>query len=166
MIYAFDVYYSNNIAQAVAIGFDHWTDSVPKVSEKELIINIEEYVPGEFYKRELPCILKVLGKLRPDTISTIVVDGYVQLDDKGTPGLGGRLYQMLQEKIPVVGVAKKSFADNHRRVREVLRGQSLQPLYVTSAGIDVDDAAANVRAMHGDHRIPTLLKQLDTLSRR
>lgn len=166
MIYAFDVYYSNNIAQAVAIGFEHWNDRVPQVSEKELIINIEEYVPGEFYKRELPCILRVLKKLDPQTISLIIVDGYVQLDDKGTPGLGGHLYQTLQEQIPVVGIAKKSYADNHANVREVLRGQSLQPLYVTSVGIDVDEAAANIRAMHGDHRIPTLLKQLDTLSRR
>ncbi len=165
MIYAFDVYYSNNIAQAAAIGFGHWTDRLPQVSERELIINIQDYVPGEFYKRELPCILKVLGKLRFETISTIVVDGYVQLDDDGTPGLGGHLYKALQEKIPVIGVAKKSYADNHRHVREVLRGQSLQPLYVTSVGIDVDEAAANIRAMHGDHRIPTLLKQLDTLSR-
>jgi deoxyribonuclease V len=166
MIYAFDVYYNGNIAQAVAIGFEHWTDVLPKVSQKELIINIEEYVPGEFYKRELPCILRVMNKLNVETISMIVVDGYVELDEEGTPGLGGHLYTALGSKIPVIGVAKKSYAEIHSRVRQLFRGGSKQPLYVTSIGVDVDDAAAKISAMHGDHRIPTLLKQLDTLSRR
>jgi deoxyribonuclease V len=166
MIYAFDVYYNGNIAQAVAIGFENWNDVVPKVSQKELIINIEEYVPGEFYKRELPCILRVLNKLTVQTISLIVVDGYVELDEKGTPGLGAHLYAALGSKIPVIGIAKKRYAEIHSRVREVFRGGSKQPLYITAIGVDVDQAAEKVSAMHGNHRIPTLLKQLDTLSRR
>lgn len=166
MIYAVDVYYGNNIAQAVAIGFDHWTDRVPQISAKELIINVADYVPGEFYKRELPCILKVLDKLDYQSISTIVIDGYVQLDELGTPGLGGHLFEKLQKKIPVIGVAKKSYAERSSYVREVYHGQSQQPLFVSAAGINVDEAAANIRSMHGEHRIPTLLKQLDTLTRR
>jgi deoxyribonuclease V len=166
MIYAFDVYYNGNIAQAVAIGFENWTDTVPQVSQKELIINIEEYVPGEFYKRELPCILRVINKINTATISLIIVDGYVELDERGTPGLGAHLYLALNSKFPVIGVAKKRYAEIHNNVREVLRGESKQPLYVTAIGVDVDEAAENIRSMHGEHRIPTLLKQLDTLSRR
>ena len=166
MIYAFDVYYNGNIAQAVAVGFESWPDAVPKVSAKELIINIEPYVPGEFYKRELPCLMRVYQKLDPSSITTIIVDGYVQLDDSGKPGLGGHFYDVLDKKIPVVGVAKKTFGENGKFVREVYRGQSQQPLYVTAIGIDVDEAAQHVREMHGEHRIPSLLKQLDTLSRR
>jgi deoxyribonuclease V len=166
MIFAFDVYYNGNIAQAVVIGFEQWTDLVPKFSAKELIINIEQYTPGEFYKRELPCILRVYNKIDPTTISQIIVDGYVQLDDNGKPGLGAHLYEALDKKFPVIGIAKKPFGENGKFVRQVYRGQSQQPLLVTAIGVDVDEAAENVRQMHGEHRIPSLLKQLDTLSRR
>ena len=49
--------------------------------------------------------------------------------------------------------------------RAVLRGRSAAPLYVTAVGLDVDDAATHVRRMHGDHRVPTLLRRLDHLCR-
>ncbi|PKN30756.1 MAG: endonuclease V, partial [Deltaproteobacteria bacterium HGW-Deltaproteobacteria-21] len=48
---------------------------------------------------------------------------------------------------------------------EVFRGRSKSPLYVTAAGMDPSEAAGHIRSMHGGHRIPTLLKQVDRLSR-
>jgi deoxyribonuclease V len=47
----------------------------------------------------------------------------------------------------------------------VERGGSAKPLYVTAAGIAAETAAAHVAAMHGAHRIPTLLKLVDRLVR-
>ena len=47
----------------------------------------------------------------------------------------------------------------------VLHGSSERPLYVTAIGCDVDDAAENVRAMHGPYRIPTMLRLADSLAR-
>jgi deoxyribonuclease V len=38
------------------------------------------------------------------------------------------------------------------------------PLFVTAIGMDVADAAALVRGMHGAHRIPTLLGWVDRLA--
>jgi deoxyribonuclease V len=48
----------------------------------------------------------------------------------------------------------------------VVRGtEAKRPLYVTAAGVGVDQAAAWVRSMHGPHRLPTLLKRVDRLCR-
>lgn len=165
MIYAFDVYYNGNIAQAVGIAFLEWRDLHPKEVYKELIINIEAYEPGAFYKRELPCLLKIINKLSLSADDILIVDGYVFLDDDEKPGLGFHLYDHLKGVVPVVGIAKKKYADINMLSREVVRGASMQPLYVTAIGIDLDTVAENIRTMQGEFRIPALLKRLDYLSR-
>jgi hypothetical protein len=38
-------------------------------------------------------------------------------------------------------------------------------LYVGSVGIDKEMAAENIKQMHGEFRIPTLLKMVDSLAR-
>ena len=48
---------------------------------------------------------------------------------------------------------------------EVLRGESKKPLYITAKGIDLHKAAEFIQKMHGDFRIPTLLKLVDSLGR-
>lgn len=165
MIYAFDTYYYEDYANTVCIAFEDWS------SEKEVETFIEqmpvssEYESGAFYKRELPCIVSLLKKitLRPEDI--IIVDGYVTLDNEGKIGLGGHLYEVLDDKTPVVGIAKNEFTTPDSRRRSVFRGESKTPLFVTARGIDVDDVRAKVEQMHGAYRIPTLLKKLDQLSR-
>ena len=165
MIYAFDVYYNGNIAQAVGIAFESWNDIHPKEVYKELIINIADYEPGAFYKRELPCLLKIIDKLDTSNASLMIIDGYVFLDDHQKPGLGYHLYEHLHRTVPVVGIAKKKFADINLLAREVYRGGSSQPLYVTATGVNVDEVAEKIRSMKGEFRIPALLKRLDHLSR-
>jgi deoxyribonuclease V len=49
--------------------------------------------------------------------------------------------------------------------REVTRGHSLSPLYVSAAGMHLSDAMHHIQEMHGEFRIPTLLKRVDQLSR-
>ena len=93
----------------------------------------------------------------------MVIDGYVWLDDTPKAGLGGRLYAELSEAVPVIGVAKTPFeAAPHQELR---RGRSNRPLYLTSAGLSVSDAAHRIAIMHGPYRVPTLLKRVDELSR-
>ena len=127
--------------------------------------NIAEYVSGEFYKRELPCILSLLAKIEVESIEAIVVDGYVYLDDEGGLGLGGHLYHHLDAKIPVIGVAKAEFLSIDKQKTALVRGQSARPLYVTAAGMPLKDATAKIRSMHGEFRIPTLLRDLDKLTK-
>ncbi len=64
------------------------------------------------------------------------------------------------------GGAKTLFRSARRAARSVLRGGGARALWVTSAGIDLDEAAERVRRMHGTHRLPTLLKRVDHLCRR
>jgi deoxyribonuclease V len=118
------------------------------------------YRPGEFYLRELPALRAVL----PATggLALIVVDGYVDLDPAGRPGLGAHVHA--EFGVPVVGVAKSPFRTATHAV-PVCRGQSSRPLYVTAAGMTVADAAVLVAEMAGPFRLPDALKHVDRLAR-
>ncbi len=166
MIIAIDVHYRENLAKTVSIEFEHWTDKSPsKIHVIEIPI-VADYVPGQFYKRELPCILEILKLSNLSNVNTIIVDGYVVLDDEGKKGLGGYLYAELEEQIPIVGVAKRSFHSLNEKVIPVLRGESKNPLFVTQLGGHLTDYAQKIAEMDGDYRIPTLLKILDVETKR
>lgn len=165
MILAFDSYYFNNKAKTVCLAFDHWSDSVESAIYSELLEPIADYEPGAFYKRELPCILSLLKQIDLSKVSFIIIDGFVQLDDSGKLGLGGHLYEQLERKIPVIGVAKTNFATIETLKRPLLRGSSERPLYITAVGIDLDKATDHIRSMHGENRMPILLKKLDGLTK-
>jgi deoxyribonuclease V len=150
-------------AVVACVEFEHWTDAVATAEHVRLIPEVAPYVSGQFYKRELPCALAVLGDLAhpPDLV---IIDGYVHLGEQGQPGFGVYLWQALGEGTPVVGVAKNRFRSNPGAI-ELLRGGSGRPLFVTAIGMPVEEAAARVREMHGEHRLPTLLKRVDRLCR-
>ena len=164
MLAAVDVGYCDTRARAAVVAFSAWTDSAPTEHRTLDIPEVEPYVSGNFYLRELPCILAVLDEL--DALpETVIVDGYVWLDhQQRQPGLGGHLYQALGEQVAVVSVAKAPFA-TAVGAAEVYRGGSVRPLYVTAAGLLQDEAARCVQSMHGEHRIPSLLKHVDRLCR-
>ncbi|EJL68387.1 endonuclease V [Chryseobacterium populi] len=165
MIYAFDTYYYDDHANTVCIAFEDWN------SEKETEIFNEkteitfEYQSGEFYKRELPCILSLLEKIQLKDGDSIIIDGYVTLDNDGKIGLGGYLYEVLGQKYPVIGIAKNEFSSPDSQRRSICRGESKTPLFLTAKGIDVDILIPEIKQMHGLYRIPTLLKKLDQLTR-
>ncbi|SEC88383.1 Endonuclease V [Tenacibaculum sp. MAR_2009_124] len=165
MILVFDTYYFKNKANTVCLEFNTWTASEEVNSYYEILNGIDDYVPGEFYKRELPCILSLLNKIDLTKCEAIIVDGFVVLDDQEKLGLGGYLYDKLQKKIPIIGVAKNNFHNLKLHKKAILRGDSQKPLYVTSKGIDLDIAADKIKNMHGEYRIPTLLKKVDSLGR-
>lgn len=150
---------------AIAAGILHpdWTtDAIERVIIRH-IDGVAPYEPGAFYKRELPCLMRILEDVDAP-LEAVVVDGYVTLGPGRSPGLGGRLYDSIGHSAPVIGVAKSEFAGTPHNCR-VFRGRSRQPLYVTSAGIPLIDAKECVAGMHGQHRIPTLLKMVDRLCR-
>lgn len=163
MIAFLDVDYRDNGAVAAAVLARDWTDAGPAAEVVAFIPEVAEYVPGEFYRRELPCLLTVLDRC-PTAPDAIVVDGYVWLGPD-RPGLGARLHEALAGSVPVVGVGKTAFLSAAAVAMPVPRGGSRQPLWVTAAGIDPAVAAETVRTMHGPHRIPTLLRRADRLAR-
>ncbi len=163
MIACVDVTYRDSGAIAVCVLFHTWTDAVSAGEYVKKIDQVENYRPGEFYLRELPCILLVLEEVRAP-LEAVVVDGYVWLGEERRPGLGAKLYDALGKITPVIGVAKSWFAGTTGAIA-VLRGRSARPLFVTAAGMVPEKAAECIRLMHGEHRIPTLLKRADRLSR-
>jgi deoxyribonuclease V len=162
MIVALDVCYDESAAvgAVAAVVFQRWEDAAPFKEYSSLVSNVAPYVPGEFYRRELPCLLAVLNTI-VEPVDFTVVDSYVQLG--GKPGLGEHLFNALQQRTPIIGVAKTQFHD--AVATEVRRGVSKVPLYITAAGMSCVDAANHIREMHGEHRIPTLLKRVDRLAR-
>ena len=165
MILAFDTHYFDDKAKTVAVQFKDWRGEVPCQVYSEILSDIQPYESGEFYKRELPCILSLLRQVDLTFIDTIVVDGFVVLDDKGALGLGGYLYDALDQKIPVIGVAKNNFARIDTLKIPIQRGDSKKSLYITAKGISLQQAASYIQNMHGEFRFPTLLKEVDRLGR-
>ena len=162
MIAAFDVHYlPDGSASAAAVLFAAYSDSAPSAEYKKLLSDkAADYIPGEFYRRELPCILSLVKQIDKE-MTEIIVDGHAMLGKK--PGLGRYLFESLNRRIPVIGVAKstvKRFSG-----AEVYRGGSIRPLYVTASGLGLKQAAERIKMMHGGHRIPSLLRQVDRLAR-
>jgi deoxyribonuclease V len=150
-------------AMAACLVFGAWSDPLEASRHVERVAPVEPYEPGQFYRRELPCVLRVLARVTAP-LDVVVVDGYVWLDSAGRRGLGAHLHAALGGRAAVIGVAKSPFRDVTAAV-PVCRGASHNPLYVTAAGVDVRDAARWIASMDGPYRVPTLLRRVDQLCR-
>ena len=163
MILIVDVAYADSAAWVAGVLADCWHAAVPV---RELLLeagDVAPYVPGDFYRRELPCILALLEQV-PEPLDCIVIDGYVTLGSEHRPGLGMHLWNRLEGRTPVIGVAKTAFHDTPAESR-VQRAGSSRMLFVTAAGMPLSAAKAAVEGMHGPFRLPTLLKLVDSLCR-
>lgn len=158
-----DVAYDGDRAHAACVLFDGWRALEPSRVVTRWTDAVAPYEPGSFYKRELPVLLAVLAEADAQC-AAILVDGYVWLGAQGRLGLGAHLYAALAEKIPVIGAAKTMFREDDWSIR-ALRGKSQRPLFVTAAGMSPSDAAEHIKSMHGDGRIPTMLRLVDRLAR-
>lgn len=162
MILAIDVQYKDSIGYVAGVMFSDWCDKSSLLEVTSILEDVSDYIPGQFYKRELPCILKLITEhnLMPEII---IIDGYVYLDEHEKSGIGKYLYDHFDKKIKIIGVAKnkyKGISDNFG----ILRGDSLKPLYVTST-INNELAKSNIKNMFGEFRQPLLIKRADQLCR-
>jgi deoxyribonuclease V len=158
-----DAAYRGERAVGAAVLITDWRAGAP-IEIVTAAAEAAPYEPGAFYKRELPVLVAVLGRITVP-LSAVVIDGYVWLDRaEEKPGLGAHLWQAIDRACPVMGVAKTAFADDHWSI-PVLRGKSGRPLYVTAVGMGLDTAVEAVRSMAGAHRIPEMLKLADRKAR-
>jgi deoxyribonuclease V len=159
MLCCVDVDYQPTGVTSACVGFAAWADAFAAI---EVVVRSFEppqpYEPGAFAKRELPYLTNVLARMPP--VDAILVDAYVWLAPD-RPGLGKALHDVCGR--PVIGIAKTRFEG--AAGIEVVRGDSTRPLYVTAVGFDAERAADHVRAMHGEFRIPTLIRRADALAR-
>lgn len=162
---AVDVGYGEAQALAAGVLFEDWADAKATREIRVMVNKVQPYEPGQFYKRELPCIAELVNALECK-LDTIVVDGFVWLSNNAEnpkPGLGAYLYDHLNQQVAVIGVAKTNFAGSG--AAQLLRGKSKRSLYITAAGVELVEAIHFINLMHGRHRIPTLLNRVDQLSR-
>lgn len=162
MLACVDVDYRDEVTVAACVLFRDWADAAEAGHRVERGAPAAPYEPGQFYRRELPHLLAVLGTVG-EPLEAVIIDGYVWLGEE-RPGLGAHLYEALGRGVPVIGVAKTAF-HSHPNALPVVRGQSRRPLYVTAVGMDAQAAAEAVRRMHGPSRLPTLLQRVDRLCR-
>lgn len=159
MWWAVDVHYRPDAATVAAVGLGDPGDP----EGTEVLLDVPGvpagYEPGAFWKRELPLILAVLAD-RP--LTAVIVDGYAWLGPD-RPGLGAHVHRALG--VPVIGVAKTSFAGAESVAEPVLRGVARRPLHVTAAGMPLPDAVRTIASMHGPFRLPTVLRRVDRLCR-
>jgi len=163
MIACTDVHYSESYATAACLLFRNWPDDQPYLQVTKMLRQTARYEPGQFYRRELPALTALLERVT-EKPQVVVIDGYVWLGNDSSPGLGAYLYEALGRTTGVIGVAKTLFREGPA-VRAITRGTSLRPLYVSAAGLDLNEAAARVIELHGKFRIPTLLKKVDRVCR-
>ena len=164
MILAVDVSYRGNEAIVAGVLFRDWADEKPL---REFLISCNvpsSYMPGKFYRRELPCIAELLTHINTE-LECIIIDGFVHLGKDRDPGLGMHLWDMLEQKIVVIGVAKSPFK-NTPEACELRRGKSKKPLFVTAQGVKLDRAKLLIQKMHGNDRIPALIKHTDRLCKK
>jgi deoxyribonuclease V len=159
---AVDVYYPETGGAVAALVVADGSTFGQVIEEHTAVLDkVADYRPGEFFARELPAIGAVLARTAP--IDLLVVDGYVDLDPDGKPGLGAHAHT--EFAVPVIGVAKTAFHSASHAIG-VQRGETAQrPLYVTAVGLPLPDAAELVRRMAGRYRMPDALRRVDTLSR-
>jgi deoxyribonuclease V len=161
LLVAVDVHYlDDGAARAAAVAAHERAFSRIAWTRTAVVAAGAPYVPRELYLREMPPLRAVIPAR--GELSLILVDGYVDLDPDGRPGLGAHVHA--EFGVPVIGVAKTAFRDASHAAR-VLRGRSSRPLYVTAAGMSVAEAAGVVGSMAGQFRIPDALKLADRLAR-
>lgn len=168
MIYLIlDVFYNDigeqSTAKVSGIRFQDIEQSEVLSEHIVTVDNVAPYESGQFYKREMPCLLALLEKI-DGPYDVIIIDGYVFLDGVSKPGLGKYLYDSLAVKKPIIGIAKNHFYDITKDYA-VWRGISKHPLYVTSVGMEVDKAKYLVANLAGKHRMPTMVTAVDQLGR-
>lgn len=163
MYLAVDVHYDDNLnfARAAGVLFHSKNSMLPTAAFISEVEGIEDYQTGEFFRRELPCIQKLIHDHKL-IVGTLIIDGFVHLNHK--PCLGAKVAEAITSIEKVIGVAKNP----HKLMSadtKVVRANS-RPLYVTETGVGQSKARDFVESMHGKNRIPTMLKLVDSLCRK
>ncbi|MCT4629777.1 endonuclease V [Winogradskyella sp.] len=160
MLLAIDVHYKSTYSKVIGVLFE-WQDKSPQCIVTDVVNDVADYESGQFYKRELPCILQLIKQVDLSVIKAIIVDGHVYIDNNKSYGLGGHLWQALHQKVPVIGIAKKAFHNTEKVSTPIYRGQSQNPLYMSCIGMSEQEALNKIQLLHGAYRMPTILKILD-----
>lgn len=161
-ILALDVAYKGSQYKGVGIVFSEWTQGEPSEVIEIKGRNNAPYIPGEFWKKEVP-ILKELCK-NLDQIKTIIVDGFLEVLDDRTEELNSSFYEHLMKELKgwkgqVIGIAKSDFGETGKKGYALRWERGGKPLWIQWK--NGKDPTKNLKEMKGDKRLPDLLQFLD-----
>ena len=167
-------YYSETDCYTVGFVFSHWNSKRPDYILESTVTEFSPYIPGEFYKRELPGILSIVQKVNLREFDTIILDGFTNLIDNSgdfIPGLGERLESeiTIHNNLSIIGVAKTLFGKSDLYSYPLYRGSAKNPLWISitsGSSIDLNTAYNRINSMYGDNKLPDILKQLDKYTKR
>ena len=173
MIIAFDTYYYDGYSYTVGGIFESWASNNASyyVTSKRKCTDAE-YDSGELYK--LSCIMQCISMIKLDNIDAIIINGFAWLSDDGkelVKGLGAKLFNSIKviygNEIDVIGISKSKYHVQIPNCLEVTHGIECKvPLYITCSNIEnTNHYSVLVSRMHGDFRIPTILRLIDTKAR-
>ena len=167
-ILIFDICYNEeeHTANAACIKFKNFTDSPTNKNNQfytKKCFNVADYESGNFYKRELPCIMSLIEDIDMSDVSCLITDSYVEFSEEHL-GLGKHLYNALDKKYPVIGIAKNKYKEENISI-ECYRGNSSKPLYITAIDVSNQEACNIVQKMDGKYRLPEMVKAVDHLCR-
>lgn len=163
MIAVLDVACRDQVAVVGMVLFRDWDSAIPSYTGRFLCTTPAAYIPGAFYRRDLPCLIKALASTKHD-YTHVLIDGYVHLRDQARKGSGRHLYEHLADSATVIGVAKNPLVVAEDYI-QVCRGRSRKPLFISAVGMDTVAAAECIVRMAGGSRILTMIKLADRLSR-
>ena len=169
-------YYSDTNCYSVGVVFNYWNSKKPDYILESTVSEFAPYIPGQFYKRELPGILSIIHQVNLNEFDTIILDGFTNLIDSSLnplPGLGEKLDEELEitnrHGLSIIGVAKSLFGKSDTISLPLYRGQAKTPLWISvSSGSDIDLATAKnyIKSMYGNSKLPDILKFLDKYTKR
>ena len=160
---ALDVTYHDHHAVVGLVRFRDWDAAEPLSHAIISCPAAPAYIPGKFYRRELPCLVMALASIASD-YSHVLIDGYVHLHEPHGKGLGYHVHEHLAGRAVVIGVAKSRLA-MARDFVPICRGRSRRPLFVSAIGMDRFAASAIIARMHGQYRLPTMIRRADSLAK-
>ncbi|MCW1968987.1 MAG: endonuclease V [Anaerolineae bacterium] len=162
MYFSCDVQYEQKIGYAAGICFQRLQSQSVDFVVTAILQPVAEYKPGEFYQRELPCLIELIKKL--ETLPKIIfIDGYVWLQNDQL-ALGGRLYEYLDRKVIVIGIAKSFLRIAGENISMYYKS-SHRPIYISAAGLSLDDAMQCVKEMPYQGHLPLMMKYADIAAR-
>lgn len=167
-------YYSDTNCYTVGLVFSHWNSKDPDCILESTVSEFAPYIPGQFYKRELPGVLSIIRQVNLREFDTIILDGFTRLLDNSLnviPGLGEKLETELGiiPGLSIIGVAKSMFCKSDSVSLPLYRGQAKTPLWISvSSGSEIDLMTARdyIKSMYGDSKLPDMLKLLDKHTKR
>ena len=162
MILAFNTYFYDGYSYTVCGVFEAWT------SERVKFYVMSRSVLTHDGESDISCITKCMSYIDMSCVTSIIVYGFSWISDENGNQIAGfgkkvqnEVLRKYRHNISVIGISKSAPQFEIPSCREVLRGGSMSPLYITCTETEfTTHYAFHVKQMYGEKRMPDILKNV------